>query len=369
MPAAIEQDHEPADEIEDDLGAGGVSDKPPNWSVQIVKVERTIFEMYRRWDNNEGVLDLQPDFQRGFVWDVQKQSNLIESVLLRIPLPVVYVSEESEEETLVIDGQQRLTTLFRFMNNEFLLRNLRLLPELNGKAFRDLDGKLQRRFEDTPITAFSIQPGSDPRIKFEVFQRLNEGAVALTAQEIRNCLLRGPGLQLVQRLAAPGSAFRIAAGEKRNFARMRADELVLRCLAFLDQGPANYRGDMLEFLNVELRRLNTTTAEHRNRLASRFDDAVATVASVFGPNAFRRNTYSPALNAAIMDVLVAGFPHDIPSSRWVERKAAVRIAFLKLLATLQFADAISYSTGDTARVLRRFDLWNKVLHDVANNHA
>ena len=369
MSTAIEQDHVAADEIEDDLGAGGVSDKPPNWSVQIVKVERTIFEMYRRWDNNEGILDLQPDFQRGFVWDAQKQSNLIESVLLRIPLPVVYVSEESEEKTLVIDGQQRLTTLFRFMNNEFLLRNLRLLPELNGRSFHDLDGKLQRRFEDTPITAFSIQPGSDPRIKFEVFQRLNEGAVALTAQEIRNCLLRGLGLQLVQRLAAPGSAFRKAAGGKRNFARMRADELVLRCLAFLDQGSVNYRGDMLEFLNGELRRLNTTTAEHRNRLASRFDDAVATVTSIFGPNAFRRTPSSPALNAAIMDVLIAGFPNDIPVSRWVVHRSAVKDALSRLLKNQMFVEAITYGTGDTARVLTRFGLWDTVLRDVANNHT
>lgn len=369
MPTAIEQGRSAADEIEDDLGAGGISDKPPNWSVQIVKVERTIFEMYRRWDNNSGILDLQPDFQRGFVWDAQKQSNLIESVLLRIPLPVVYVSEESEEETLVIDGQQRLTTLFRFMNNEFLLRNLRLLPELNAKAFRDLDGKLQRRFEDTPITAFSIQPGSDPRIKFEVFQRLNEGAVALTAQEIRNCLLRGPGLQLVQHLAAPGSAFRKAAGEKRSFARMRADELVLRCLAFLDQGLANYRGDMLEFLNGELRRLNTTTAKQRNELASRFDDAVATVTAVFGVNAFRRAASSPALNAALMDVLIAGFPQGIAFLRWIEHKDAVRMAFSQLLTDPIFVEAITYGTGDTMRVRTRFNLWDKVLRDVANNHT
>lgn len=132
--------------------------------------------------------------------------------MARIPLPVFYLSEESEEELLVVDGQQRLTTLFAFIEGRFaeantvspirkrdegsgghpfILDKLRLLKELDGKEFATLEAKLQRRFEETPLTCFVIQAGTHPDVKFELFERINEGSAPLFAQEIRNALYRG----------------------------------------------------------------------------------------------------------------------------------------------------------------------------------
>jgi hypothetical protein len=361
------------DEIEDDVGDQPIGHRPPNWSVQIVKLERTIFELHRSW--KKGSLDLQPEFQREFVWPLANQVALVESVLLRIPLPVIYLSEESEVQTIVIDGQQRLTTLFRFMDNKFPLKQPPLLPDLEGRYFQDLDGKLQRRFEDSPITTFVVQPGSDPKIKFEVFQRLNQGSVALNAQEIRNCLFRGPGLALLKDLAGAGSLFRRAAGTNRKYARMRGEELVLRTLAFLRFGPAGYDGDMREFLNHALDDLNKATEAARTHLRGRFERAVQTVIAVFTENAFRRyevglTNRTVALNAALMDVLVFGFgSRDREVEYWRARADKLVESLRRLHQLPAFMDAITLSTGDVSRVRTRFSMWLRELDNVEGDHA
>lgn len=366
------------EDIEDDIGAAPASEKPPNWSVQMIKAERTIYELFRRWNDGKGSLDVQPDFQRGFVWNHAKQVALVESVLLRIPLPVIYLSEESEQQTLVIDGQQRLTTLFNYMKDRFPLSDLGLLPELNGRRFSGLEPRLQRRFEDTAMTAFIIQPGSDPRIKFEVFQRLNQGAVELNAQEIRNCLYRGPGLLMVKELAAPDALFRAAAGPKRQFKRMRAEELVLRCLAFIDQGPEQYKGDLLTFLNTELSRLNTMPEHQRIALRERFERAIQITTAIFGENAFRRENpwtggISPALNAALMEVIVVGFASMLPTDvdaclTRIDRPKLINRRD-ELMHDDAFTEAITLSTGDRNSVKTRFQRWMKGLHDATKNHG
>ncbi len=370
-PAEVTDD----DAIEDDIGTASVSDNPPNWTIQMVKAERTIYELYRRYD--KGTLDLQPDFQREFVWNRDRQSALVESVLMRIPLPIIYLSDESDERTLVIDGRQRLTTLFNFMKDLVVLKNLRLLPGLEGHKFSGLESRLQRRFEDTAMSAIIIQPGSDPRIKFEVFQRLNQGAVDLNAQEIRNCLYQGPGLTMVKALAAPGGLFREVAGAKRQFKRMRAEELVLRCLAFIDQGPDQYRGSILEFLNQELSRLNQMPTDELARLGQRLEQALIIIRALFGTNAFRRfvpheRTYSPALNAALMEVLVSGYSSREAISLELPVPSQINAAkqrFARLMNDPVFVDAITLGTGDRTRVKARFSLWTKGLLDAAKDHG
>lgn len=346
--------------------------QPASWPLQIVKAERSIFELHRSWKN--GVLHLDPDFQREFVWDYWRKVRLVESVLMRLPLPVFYLSEENEEETLVIDGQQRLTTLFDFLDGGFRLSGLKLLPELNKKHFKDLDGKVQRRFENTPLTCFIIQPGTDEQVKFQIFERVNEGAVALNAQEIRNCLYRGPGLDFIKRLAndaSPGS-FRDVAGPNRGYRRMRADELVLRAIAFLDLGVDQYPGELKGFLNDELKRLNASTEGQRDALERRLKNALARTKAVFGEHAFCRyrpsdGSWARQLNGPLVEIIVAGFDRFFPEGTpLTPRKGkAVRDRFQVLSGEEAFRDAITFATQSTGTVRRRFDLWMKELAHVA----
>ncbi|CAN91845.1 Protein of unknown function DUF262 [Sorangium cellulosum So ce56] len=346
--------------------------QPASWPLQISKVERSIFELHRSWKN--GVLRLDPDFQREFVWDYWRQVKLVESVLMRLPLPVFYLSEENEEETLVIDGQQRLTTLFSFLDGEFRLSGLKLLPELNQKHFKDLDGKVQRRFENTPLTCFIIQPGTDEQVKFQIFERVNEGAVALNAQEIRNCLYRGPGLDFIKHLAndaSPGS-FRDVAGPSRVYRRMRADELVLRAVALLDLGVDRYPGELKSFLNDELKRLNASTGEERDALAHRLKHALAHTKTVFEDHAFCRykpsdGSWARQLNGPLVEVIVAGFDRFFPAGMPLPPRKikAIRDRFRTISGEEAFRDAITFATQSTNTVRTRFDLWMKELAHVA----
>lgn len=346
--------------------------RPVSWSLQIAKVERSIYDLHRSWKQN--VLQLDPDFEREFVWDMTRQSQLIESVLARIPLPAFYLSEENEEQTIVIDGQQRLTTIFRFMQDELVLRDLYLLPELDGKCFRDLEGKLQRRFEATALTCFVLQPGTDSEVKFHIFKRLNLGGVALNAQEIRNGLFQGPGLALVKHLArdnSPGS-FLDLVGSRQLLRRMKADELILRALACLDLGPDAHAGSTSQRLNDELVRLNRLPTVQIQDLESRLRNALDRTRSVFGLHAFRRynpadGTWTGQLNVPILEILVFGFDKHFPRGKVLTQETADEILkrFQNMCGDASFREAITSATQSTSRVKRRVDLWLKELSDVA----
>lgn len=159
-----------------------------------------IESLYRKW--KDGDLDIQPDFQRGFVWDIIKASRLIESILLDIPLPVIYLSQEKDGREYVIDGQQRLTSFFSYIDGklpdpqlpfgkDFKLNSLNVFSELIGKYFKDLPKELQKKIRYYKIRTITFRKESEQDLKFEVFERLNTGSVSLNDQELRNCIYRG----------------------------------------------------------------------------------------------------------------------------------------------------------------------------------
>ncbi|MDI6904396.1 MAG: DUF262 domain-containing protein [Candidatus Bathyarchaeia archaeon] len=178
-----------------------------------------------------GDLVLQPEFQREYVWDDTKASRFIESILMQIPTPVIYLAEDKDGRRLTIDGHQRLRSVFRFWSNDFPLRNLTVFKELNGKKFKDLDKKYQRSLLNGVIRSILIRQESDDDVKFELFERLNTGSVHLNAQELRNCVYLGPYNDLIKDLASDRD-FLFILGLKTPDKRMRDRELVLRFLGF-----------------------------------------------------------------------------------------------------------------------------------------
>ena len=134
---------------------------------------------------------MDPDFQRDFIWPVDKQSKLIESVLMRIPLPVFYIAENEDGRMVVVDGLQRLSTFRNFVEDGLRLR-LPDQPDLNGKQFADLEPKLQNRIEDCNLTLYVIDSKAPERARLDIFERVN-GGVPLTRQQMRNCLYMGQG--------------------------------------------------------------------------------------------------------------------------------------------------------------------------------
>jgi uncharacterized protein with ParB-like and HNH nuclease domain len=152
-------------------------------------------------------LIIQSDFQRQFVWDQKKASRLIESALLDIPIPIIYLSEEEGNKEIVIDGQQRLTSFFSFIEGkfpdgkEFRLNGLKVMKEFNSKSFKDLEQEYQEKLLSYQIRTITFLSNSNNDLKFEVFERLNTGSVPLNNQELRNCIYHGDYIRLLRELS------------------------------------------------------------------------------------------------------------------------------------------------------------------------
>jgi uncharacterized protein with ParB-like and HNH nuclease domain len=203
-----------------------------------------------------GRLIVQPDFQRQFVWDTTRASRLVESALLAIPIPVVYISQERDSKEYVIDGQQRLTSFFSYIDGAFpdgtafRLTGLRVFRELNGIRYSELPANLQDAIRYFSIRTITFKPESDPNLKFEIFERLNTGSIQLNDQELRNCIYRGNFNVLLKDLSADPD-FRFLLGLNKPDKRMKDIELLLRFSAFYHATYLNYKPPMKEFLNAE----------------------------------------------------------------------------------------------------------------------
>ena len=185
-------------------------------SLLIRNENRTVHEVLRRIRADRYVMN--PDLQRDFIWDDEKQSKLIESVIMRIPLPVLYLAEDDEGRMIVVDGLQRLSTFKGFFDDKLKLK-LKDRPELDGKRFRDLPPKLQNRIEDCNLILYIIDSQVPERARLDIFERVN-GGVALTRQQMRNCLFMGKATRFL-RDEAKTELFLDATGRSLNSKTMR----------------------------------------------------------------------------------------------------------------------------------------------------
>lgn len=334
----------------------------------------SVFDIHHRCRSGE--LQLRPGFQRRIVWDYKKMSKFIESILLDVPLPYIYLAEDKDGTQLVVDGQQRLNAVFSFYDGSFRLQGCPIMGELEGKPFAELDRQLQRAIERKPLPVVLIKQATHPRVKFDVFERLNTGAVQLNAQELRNCMYRGPFNDLINELSTY-AIFQKLLGFDKPHARMKDNELALRFFVFYDLTPYNYKKPMKRFLDSEMeRRRNLAEKEARN-LAKDFRQTLETVDLVFGDKAFRRyeeadkeddkeGRWHIKPNVALYDVIMYGFAKNLKRRPAVVKKAdAIREALIVLLSgDSEFLASIEQHTSDEDRVKVRFKKWMDELDEV-----
>ncbi|MEN4534118.1 DUF262 domain-containing protein [Pantoea agglomerans] len=248
-------------------------------------------------------LILEPDYQRKYQWDTDKASRFIESICLNIPVPVVYLAEEKDGTFSVIDGQQRLTSLFRFikhdeLNNVFpagaltplTLENLKILPELNGKNYNQLDRGFKSSISKRPIRCIVVLNDSDETLKFEVFERLNTGSAQLTAQEIRNCVYRGSYNKLLKSMAEYPKFKELIAIPSADDKAMKASELVLRFLAYRElTSQTDYSDNYAEYLNLHMDENKELSQTKEDNIRNIFESTVDLIYDTLGPGvAFRK---------------------------------------------------------------------------------
>lgn len=329
---------------------------------------------------NRGRLILQPDFQRQYVWDTTKASKLIESAILNIPLPIIYLSEEKDGREYIIDGQQRLTSFFAFIDGQFpdgkvfKLSGLNVRSELNGKKFSDLSEELQDRVRYYKIRTITFQKDSDENLKFEIFERLNTGSVQLNDQELRNCLYRGSFNSALKEMAED-SDFMFICGLKNPDKRMKDKELVLRFCAFYHKTYLNYKAPMRNFLNAEAMEQKNISGKDLAELKSAFKNACQIIRSVFGENSFKRfykgkdgqpngGWELKKFNASLYDILMFSFAKQDKNIVY-QHLDSVKEALISLMTEDQdFIDAIELSTSSVQAVTVRFDKWRLSLQAI-----
>ena len=329
---------------------------------------RTVHDVLRRI--SRGTYVMNPDFQRDFIWPEDKQSKLIESVIMRIPLPVFYMAEDSEGRMVVVDGLQRLSTFNQFVNGDLRLR----LPdreELNGKRFSDLLPKFQNRIEDCNLIFYVIDSRAPERARLDIFERVN-GGVPLTRQQMRNCLFMGPATTFLREESQTDIFYRTT-GRSLNRRTMRDREFVNRFCAFRLLGIDEYRGDMDDFLANCLTRMNKMDESSLQKLSSIFRQGLANNYNLFGRHAFRKSCAFPlqgrsVINASLWDVMSTGLSSY--SETHVDAQAEpLRKAIREILKDNEFDVAITYGTSDTKRVGSRFRMIDILLKEVLGAHA
>ena len=313
-------------------------------------------------------IDLAPDFQRMVgVWNDQQKSRLIESLLLRIPIPVFYVAADQNEVWSVVDGLQRTSTIFEYVTEKFALQKLEYLTKLNGCSFTQLPHRMQRRIRETQLVVNVIDPGTPEEVMFNIFRRINTGGVTLNGQEIRHALHPGPVRNYLKKLAA-SDEFKTATDYSVRDRRMEDRECVLRFIAFhIDPWERYAANDLDGYLGTAMKRVNAMDEAAREVLAGDFMRAMRGAYRIFKTYAFRKRYYREEgrrrINKALFEAWSVGLARlkDEDVELLVKNRERIIDESISLMNDADFDASISASTGDPARVRKRFQTTQELI--------
>lgn len=319
--------------------------------------------LIKRIERGNIAMETEDYFQRGTnLWDTVKQSRLIESILIRFPLPSFFFDASNDDKWLVVDGLQRLSSIRNFcVNKTLVLNNLEFLTHLNGKNWEQLPQDLQRVIEETQVVVIKIMPGSPNDVKFNIFKRINTGGLVLEPQEIRHALFQGKASELVAELAE-SPEFLKATKNKIPKTRMLDRDFVTRFLAFYILGYKEYQPDLDTFMSKSLAKVNTLTEEELSKIRQDFAESLRIADEIFGDKAFRKALDSyvnlPPINKALFDSLSSQLAliGEYEQKKLLDNKEEFRTSFANLLNTDSiFLGAVSSSTGDKGKVHYRHE--------------
>ena len=265
--------------------------------VRVTKKDFSLYELFRKYNNGKLVLDV--DFQRRDVWKPAQKIELIESILMGLPLPIFYFKQGEQAVYITVDGRQRLTAIFQYMRNEYSLKDLKIMRHLDGYKFSNLTGDYgvyQSQLEDYQIYAHVILPPTPDRILFNIFDRVNRGGTKLNKQEIRNALYHGPALKMIEEITGSSEFVNVTKLDPEKDKRMKGSYLLTRFFAFLllreeklffEREHYIYRGDIDDLLAKTLQQLNQSK-ESYPKLSQIALLCLQEASVLFGDGAFRK---------------------------------------------------------------------------------
>lgn len=364
--------------LDDDLDSEDLEDLSGKRKIYTEQGDVEISSLLGKFQR--GRLNIQPEYQRQFVWDKVKSSRLIESALLDIPLPVVYLSEEQDGKENVIDGQQRLTSFFSFVNgklpdgSDFKLSGLKVFGELNGKRFQDLSDELQDKISYYKLRTIKFKKESDSDLQFEIFARLNTGSVPLNDQELRNCVFRGKFNNLLKELSEDAD-FRYLLGLTQPDKRMKDKELVLRFASFHFNTYLNYKAPIKNFLNITMEKYQDISNTDEQDLRNSFKNTIQIIKTLLDKKAFKRfyrgdeknkngKWETQKFNVSLFDILMYSFARQDKNTVY-QNLDRIREGYIDLMTNDQvFIESIELSTSSVKAVTNRFDKWRMLLQTI-----
>lgn len=362
-------------------------------SIQTLARERTVKTQSIEYDLEtlvkkikSGVIKLDPDYQRRHRWNDSMSSKLIESLILNIPIPMIYLSydldvdEEIEGARYsVIDGQQRLTAIKNFFDKELILSDLDILTDLDGCTIANLPTFLLRRLEERTVKCLRIDSTIDQQVKFDIFERLNTGSIQLGSQELRNAVYRGKFNDLCKELALNSHFMALlqidinSREENARVKKMEDVELVIRFFSLcINDGYRNYKKQkgfqFKDFISQKLNEFNKIDELKMNDYKNLFENTFEFIYNKFGKKAFakyKKDTETNALieqstfNAAVFDALSVAVATEVLLNKKHFNNEHVQM-FINLFLSDDFYEMTNGSILDTSKLIGRINIARKI---------
>lgn len=362
-----------------------VNEVYPNAEVRVTRAQYSTLHIKRLVEDRKELI-IDPDFQRGNVWAKKQGAELVESILMGIPIPVMYLFEMRDGKKQVVDGRQRISAILDFLNDKLVLKDLKILPEYNDCKFSDLDAKMQGIFEDSQMYFYIIQPPTPERVKYDIFDRVNRGGTRLTNQEMRNALYRGKSTRLISELSKTEEFLR-ATGHGISPKRKKDNYVVLRTISFYllyrkadivlkQNGEAiEYKSDIDDFLAKMMIFINEKASDELIAdCRTMFLRAMNNSYRIMGEDAYRFAAYEDEsgksrkrpINMPLFEMLAYIFSDDCVTNN----SQITRDAINKFKDTYDYQKMLMSNVDSSTNVSERFSTAKKLLeqikHDTAN---
>jgi hypothetical protein len=297
------------DEIENDEEEEGIIEPFDPTKIRVKNKQMTLDLILKRIKHEE--INLAPNFQRNAgIWTTKAKSRLIESLLIRIPLPAFYIDATDDNKWVVIDGLQRISTFKNFiLDQELKLTGLEFLRDLEKKRYDQLPRQYQRRIDETELTIYLIEQGTPPEVKYNIFKRINTGGLPLNSQELRQAMNPGKAIEILKEFANFSVFERVTNLSKRRKERMDDHEFVLGFIAFTLTSYENYpvQKGRNYFLHEAMKQLNQIGQSSLQKIQNKFIFAMEAAAKIFEDNAFRKITDNSTKKSPINKALFEGW--------------------------------------------------------------